>query len=144
MPFQGVYNVEEFTDLSWNAISYSVNMLYHFGFLQAIAVVSRSLFYFLSHRLITFFPIFFQPTEVNLNHMLCPAVLDPFEGQFYRIFAVFHQAILCPVLCKLFCCVSAFFLTIFRPTKVKATLCCEVVAPINGDPKVITNHPHTD
>lgn len=62
--------------------------------------------------------------------MLCPAILDPFDGPYYRIFAVFHQAILCPVLCKLFCLLSAFFLTKFRPTKVKQTLCCEVK---NGD-----------
>lgn len=35
--------------------------------------------------------------------MLCPAVLDPFEGPNYRLAAVFHQGILCPLLCKLIC-----------------------------------------
>jgi len=47
---------------------------------------------------------------VNLSHMLCAAILDPFEGQNYRIWATIHQAILCPTLCKLFCYGSDFFL----------------------------------
>lgn len=33
--------------------------------------------------------------------MLCPAILDPFEGSNYRLFAVVHQSMLCPLLCKL-------------------------------------------
>lgn len=35
--------------------------------------------------------------------MLCPAVLDPFEGSNYRLAAVVHQGILCPLLCKIIC-----------------------------------------
>ena len=33
--------------------------------------------------------------------MLCPALADPFEGQNYRIAAVVHEGILCPLLNKL-------------------------------------------
>lgn len=59
---------------------------------------------------------------MNLNHMLCPAILDPFDGPWYRIAAVLHQSILCPMLCKLFCLISEFCLTKFPPTKVKPNM----------------------
>lgn len=67
-----------------------------------------------------------QPVQVNLSHMLCAAVLDPFEGQNYRIWAVTHQSILCPAVCKLFCYGSNFFLTKFPPTRVKPSLECTI------------------
>lgn len=54
--------------------------------------------------------------------MLCPAVLDPFEGQHYRLWATTHQALLCPVLGKVFCLLANFFLTKFPVTKVKPSL----------------------
>lgn len=54
--------------------------------------------------------------------MLCPAIKDPFDGQWYRTFAAIHQGLLCPLLSKLFCIISSFFLTKFGPTKVKQTL----------------------
>lgn len=51
--------------------------------------------------------------------MLCPAILDPFDGPWFRIAAVIHQALLCPLLCKLFCLFADFCLTKFPPTRVK-------------------------
>ncbi|KAL0849181.1 hypothetical protein ABMA28_013522 [Loxostege sticticalis] len=93
----GVYNIEPFWDFNWAIFSYSLNLLYHFIVLQSIAI----------------------PAQVNLNHMLCPAILDPFEGPWYRIAAVIHQALLCPLLCKVYCLVAEFCLTKFPLTKVK-------------------------
>lgn len=82
----------------------------------------------ISHRAVAicFFVLCVQPVQVNLSHMLCAAVLDPFEGQNYRIWAITHQAILCPILCKLFCYAADFFLTKFPPTRVKSTLECAI------------------
>lgn len=50
-----------------------------------------------------------QPVQVNLNHMICPAVRDPFRGPHYRKAAVIHQAILCPLMCKSLCAISKIF-----------------------------------
>lgn len=75
----GVYNMEALNDFTWNVIGYAALIIYHFGVLQTVA----------------------SPVQVNLNHMLCPALKDPFEGTNYRICAVFHEAILCTLLCKL-------------------------------------------
>lgn len=63
--------------------------------------------------------------------MLCAAILDPFEGQNYRMWTFIHQGLLCPLLCKLFCYISDFFLTKFSLTKVKPTLEC--VFPIKNN-----------
>lgn len=98
----GVYNVEPLSDMSWSILGYGLNAGYHFWILQSVAF----------------------PVQVNLSHMLCAAVLDPFEGQNYRIWATIHQALLCPILCKLFCYGSDFFLTKFPPTRVKPSLEC--------------------
>ncbi|KAK7874306.1 hypothetical protein R5R35_007785 [Gryllus longicercus] len=100
----GVYNVEKLSDFSWCVMSFGLNLAYHFGFLQLFAI----------------------PSQVNLNNMLCPAPSDPFAGSYYRVFAVLHQAALCPLTCKLYCWISAFFLTKFGPTRVKRDLSSDV------------------
>lgn len=33
--------------------------------------------------------------------MICPAMLDPFQGASYRLIAAGHQALLCPIIAKL-------------------------------------------
>ncbi|VDP19785.1 unnamed protein product [Echinostoma caproni] len=52
----------------------------------------------------------FQLTGINLNHMLCPAVSDPFEGPHYRVIAMIHQPALILILGK---CVTCFSLRWF-------------------------------
>lgn len=34
--------------------------------------------------------------------MICPAILDPFQGANYRLVAATHQALLCPIIAKFF------------------------------------------
>ena len=54
------------------------------------------------HNIIEFHLLYFlQLTGINLNHMLCAAESDPFQGDNYRIAAVIHESILCPILNKL-------------------------------------------
>lgn len=96
----GVYNVEPLGDFKWCIFAYAINILYHYTVLQSIGM----------------------SVQVNLNHMLCPAILDPFEGQWYRVAATIHQALLCPLLCKVFCVLADFILTKFPPTKIKPSL----------------------
>lgn len=43
-----------------------------------------------------------QATHVNLNYVLCPATVDPFNGPYYRTAAVFHQAVCLLTLGKLY------------------------------------------
>lgn len=71
--------------------------------------------------------------------MLCPAIKDPFDGQWYRVVSCLHQGILCPLLSKLFCILSIFFLTKFGLTKVKHSLEADmslIKNPILGDQSV--------
>ncbi|CAL7939163.1 unnamed protein product [Xylocopa violacea] len=98
----GVYNVEPLSDISWSVFSYGLNLIYHFWILQIIAL----------------------PIQVNLSHILCAAMLDPFGGPYYRLWTIVHQGLLCPLLSKLFSYASDFFLTKCQLTKVKPTLEC--------------------
>lgn len=98
----GAYNVEKLCDFSWALLSYGLNLAYHFIVLQAFSI----------------------PAQANLNHMLCPAVLDPFYGPNYRMCALIHQAILCPAVCKAFCLICDFFSSKLSGTKTKKCLSC--------------------
>ncbi|XP_034949128.1 transmembrane protein 164 [Chelonus insularis] len=100
MRIGGVYNIEPLSDFSWCILAYGFNLAYHWWILQLVAL----------------------PVQVNLSHILCPALSDPFEGQFYRLAAVVHEGLLCPILAKLFCVIANYFLTKFPPTRVKSSI----------------------
>jgi len=57
--------------LSWTSLSYGVWGVYHYFFLQPLALISLA----------------------NLNSVLCPAITDPFRGPSYRLHALWHQAL---------------------------------------------------
>ncbi|KAH0564324.1 transmembrane protein 164 [Cotesia glomerata] len=96
----GVYSVEPLSDFSWSVLAYGCNLAYHWWILQLAAL----------------------PVQVNLSHILCPAMLDPFEGRFYRLCAVVHESLLCPLLAKLLYLIFNYFLTVFPVTKVKSCI----------------------
>ncbi|XP_075165012.1 transmembrane protein 164 [Haematobia irritans] len=75
----GLYKVEDLRDFNWVIIGVEFQLLYHFSVLNICSMY----------------------TGINLNHMLCAAESDPFQGQNYRIAAVIHESILCPILNKL-------------------------------------------
>lgn len=57
--------------VSWSLLAYGVWGLYHYLFLQPLALL----------------------TYGNLNSILCPAITDPFRGPYYRLHALWHQSI---------------------------------------------------
>jgi len=64
--------VKSFRELiSWSLLAYGVWGLYHYLFLQPLALL----------------------TYGNLNSVLCPAITDPFRGPYYRLHALWHQSI---------------------------------------------------
>ncbi|XP_011506048.1 PREDICTED: transmembrane protein 164 isoform X2 [Ceratosolen solmsi marchali] len=89
---EGAYSIEPLFDMSWTIFGYALNLAYHFWILQIVGMF----------------------VQVNLSHMLCPAILDPFEGQNYRLWATCHQLLCIPLLYKLFCLSSNFSLTKFH------------------------------
>ncbi|KAM8711984.1 hypothetical protein ACLKA7_012492 [Drosophila subpalustris] len=74
----GTYTIEDTKDFKWCKIGTSFMLFYHFLLLSPLSIL----------------------TGINLDHMLCAAMSDPFQGQNYRLFACCHQALLCPILSK--------------------------------------------
>ncbi|XP_030385948.1 transmembrane protein 164 [Scaptodrosophila lebanonensis] len=74
----GTYSIETIGDFQWVKIGTALMLFYHFSLLNALSIV----------------------TGINLDHMLCAALSDPFQGQNYRLFACCHEALLCPLLNK--------------------------------------------
>jgi hypothetical protein len=54
-------------------------------------------------------------THVNLNYLLCPATMDPFNGPYYRLCAVFHQAVCLLVLGKIYTLLLKLILRLLSP-----------------------------
>ena len=61
--------MEPLTNFHWGFMSLAIMRLYHYLILQPISFA----------------------TNVNLNNTMCPAISDPFNGQWYRLAANFHQ-----------------------------------------------------
>ena len=68
--------------LGWGLMAYGIWGLFHFIFLQPLAIL----------------------TYANLNSLLCPAITDPFYGKNYRSYGIVHQFFITLV----FGCVSNF------------------------------------
>ncbi|KAG4065235.1 hypothetical protein HA402_012677 [Bradysia odoriphaga] len=99
----GAYNMEDLCDMKWNIIGYSLLLIYHFSILVIFAV----------------------PSQINLNHVLCPALSDPFQTTNFRLCAVVHEALLCTLLCKIYCIV-------FRPTNPNLNFTVNIIDKSNA------------
>lgn len=62
--------IKSFRELmNWSLLSYGIWGLYHYLFLQPLALLTLG----------------------NLNSVLCPAITDPFRGPHYRLHGLWHQ-----------------------------------------------------
>lgn len=97
-------------------------LFYHFVLLSPLSIVGLQLSF--SFFAVPYDRIFFQFTGINLDHMLCAAMSDPFQGANYRLFACCHQTLLCPLLSK------GTVLLFGRPSR--NDLCVGEAVPISG------------
>lgn len=67
--WENILQPEPLTSISYVLKAYGFFGLYNFAILQFLAIL----------------------TLANLNVILCPAMTDPFYGQFYRVHALWHQ-----------------------------------------------------
>ncbi|KAM3182299.1 hypothetical protein ACTXT7_012675 [Hymenolepis weldensis] len=118
------YSIEPLGDFHWVLTSLSIQVLYHFLFLQPMGMLSHA----------------------NLNQMLCPALSDPFAGPYYRIAAMIHQPILILIIGKLYSIVALWLQQgIKSPNFIKPLISSfhwlPGLAIILGNPDKATPHP---
>jgi hypothetical protein len=70
-------------------------------------------------------------THVNLNYLLCPALMDPFAGPYYRLWAVFHQTASLLILGKIYTLLLRLFLAVVSPILPARQLQLEPTSPNN-------------
>ncbi len=126
--------MEDLCDMKWNVIGYALLLIYHFSILVIFAVVSLnqllrlySVLFYLKKKLYQFL---FQPTQINLNHVLCPALSDPFQTTNFRLCAVVHEALLCTLLCKI-------YYILFRPSNPNLNFTVNIINKNNS--KILSN-----
>lgn len=76
----GPKSLEPFKEWAWSCFSGILFGIHNHYILQPVALL----------------------THVNLNYVLCPATVDPFNGPYYRTAAVFHQALCLLTLGKIY------------------------------------------
>jgi hypothetical protein len=96
MRLSGIYNMEPLNNFYWALLSFGVMRVYHYLILQPLALA----------------------TNVNIDSILCPAVSDPFNGRWYRVWANVHQSLFILLHGKLFCYIGEKF---FVPDESKAS-----------------------
>ena len=69
--YPGLRALEPMREWAWSCFAGILFGIHHLYIMQPVAMV----------------------TEVNLNFMMCPATKDPFNGPYYRLAAIFHQAL---------------------------------------------------
>lgn len=125
----GVYSVGPLHDFSWNILATATAVAYHYWLLLPIAFVSVKKInnYYLAVCYLTFIKlyIFFfyqQHMKINLNYLLCPAVVDPFGHETHRIAAIVYQGVFGALLGKMICLICDFIFTQHSNTKIKSSL----------------------